>query len=250
MRLDIRFLFRKEDVTMAAKRFLQIALILVMLAACFAIPRSASAQGPCGSIYIVQPGDWLSKIANRCGVSLSALYAANPGVAYQRYIYPGQALNIPGGAEPVYPVPGPVYPVPGPVIPPQPQIYYPPISAYSTNYWFASMVVTPRVGTHYFWSPVTLNQNVTFQVDVKNNGNVFLQIVANMTPPPAWDSTELSSNCTAGLGTGGTCTLTWVLTPRTLGGGQVRVYVRGLYTDYTGNTNRVTQSPAFFFVMQ
>jgi hypothetical protein len=27
------------------------------------------------------------------------------------------------------------------------------------------------------------------------------------------------------------------------------VYVRGLYTDYTGNTNRVTQSPAYFFVM-
>jgi LysM repeat protein len=250
--VDIRFFFIEEVETMALKRFFQITLIVAVLAASFLIPRSASADGPCGSVYVVQPGDWLSKIARRCGVTLSALYAANPGVAYQRYIYPGQALNIPGGGAggPVYPQPGPVYPQPVPVVPQQPQTYYPPISAYSTNYWFASMIVTPRVGTHYFWSPVTLNQNVTFQVDVKNNGNVFLQIVANLTPPPAWDSTELSSNCTAGLGTGGTCTLTWVLTPRTIGGGEVRVFVRGLYTDYTGNTNRVTQSPAFFFVMQ
>jgi hypothetical protein len=242
---------------MAFKRFLKITLIVAVLVGCFLTPRSASADGPCGSIYIVQRGDWLSKIANRCGVTLSALYAANPGVAYQRYIYPGQALNIPGGAGlvypppgPVYPQPGPVYPQPGPVVPQPPQTYYPPISAYSTNYWFASMIVTPRVGTHYYWSPVTLNQNVTFQVDVKNNGNAFLKIVANLTPPPSWDSSELSSNCTTGLGTGGTCTLTWVFTPHAIGGAQVRVYVRGLYTDYTGNTNRVTQSPAFFFVMQ
>jgi hypothetical protein len=112
------------------------------------------------------------------------------------------------------------------------------------------MIVTPRVGNHYFWSPVTLNTNVTFQVDVKNNGNVPLQILASLTPPPGWDSTELSSNCATGLGFGGVCTLTWVLTPHALGGGQVRVYVRGQYTDFTGNINRITQSPAFFFVMQ
>ena len=256
--MDIRFFFVEEVEIMALKRFLQITLIVAVLAGSFLIPRSASADGMCGSVYIVQSGDWLSKIARRCGVSLSALYGANPGVQYQRYIYPGQALNIPGGSGgpvypqpmPVYPQPGPVYPQPVPVYPQQPQIYYPPISAYSTNYWFASMIVTPRVGSRYFWSPVALNQNVTFQVDVKNNGNVFLQIVANLTPPPSWDATELSSNCTSGLGFGGTCTLTWILTPHAIGGGQVRVYVRGLYTDSTGNTNRITQSPAYFFVMQ
>ena len=82
---------------MFIKRMLQITLIMAVLAASLAIPRSASAEGPCASIYIVQPGDWLTKIANYCGVSLSALYDANPGVAYQLYIYPGQALNIPGG---------------------------------------------------------------------------------------------------------------------------------------------------------
>ena len=56
---------------------------------------SNAAAWNCGSTYVVQPGDWLSKIANRCGVSLSQLYAANPNVGY--YIYPGQVLNIPGG---------------------------------------------------------------------------------------------------------------------------------------------------------
>ena len=59
--------------------------------------------------YTVQPGDWLSRIARNCGVTLSALYAANPGVsARTSYIYPGQVLVIPGGYDdgttyPTYP---------------------------------------------------------------------------------------------------------------------------------------------------
>ena len=92
---------------MLAKRVLQITLIVAVLAAFLAAPRSASAAGACGNYYVVQPGDWLIKIAERCGVSLSALYAANPGVAWQRYIYPGQVLNIPdsgsGGPLPLPP---------------------------------------------------------------------------------------------------------------------------------------------------
>jgi LysM repeat protein len=86
---------------MFAKRLIQIVLVFAVLAACFSLPRAASAWGGCGSTYVVQPGDWLSKIANRCGVTLSALYAANPWAAYYRYIYPGQVLNIPGGPAPV-----------------------------------------------------------------------------------------------------------------------------------------------------
>jgi LysM repeat protein len=83
---------------MSAKRIIQIAIILAVLMACFTFPRAASAGSWCGSTYVVQPGDWLSKIANRCGVTLSALYAANPWASYYRYIYPGQVLNIPGGS--------------------------------------------------------------------------------------------------------------------------------------------------------
>jgi LysM repeat protein len=86
---------------MSAKRVIQIALVLALLVGCLSFPRSASAWGGCGSTYVVQHGDYLSKIASRCGVTLSALYAANPWVAYYYYIYPGQVLMIPGGPGPV-----------------------------------------------------------------------------------------------------------------------------------------------------
>ena len=80
---------------MLAKRTIQMGLILVLVLASLAFTSSASASGYCSSTYVVQPGDWLAKIARNCGVTLSQMYAANPGVGY--YIYPGQVLNIPGG---------------------------------------------------------------------------------------------------------------------------------------------------------
>lgn len=82
---------------MSTKRIIQIALVFVLAFASFAFTRDVSASGYCGSTYVVQRGDWLAKIARRCGVTLSAMYAANPGV-YSR-IYPGQVLNIPGGYD-------------------------------------------------------------------------------------------------------------------------------------------------------
>ncbi|HVM72781.1 MAG TPA: LysM peptidoglycan-binding domain-containing protein [Anaerolineales bacterium] len=98
---------------MFASRAVRLTLILVLLVSFFAVTHNVSAAGPCGSTYVVQPGDWLSKIANRCGVSLSSLYAANPYVGY--YIYPGQVLNIPGGPGGYHgPVPGNGAPNPGP----------------------------------------------------------------------------------------------------------------------------------------
>jgi LysM repeat protein len=84
---------------MSVKRLIQIVLVLSVLLACFTFPRGAAAGSWCGSTYIVRPGDWLSKIANHCGVTLSALNAANQWVSYYRYIYPGQVLNIPGGYD-------------------------------------------------------------------------------------------------------------------------------------------------------
>jgi len=85
---------------MFAKRTIQLTLIFVLMFASFAFTGHASASGYCGSIYVVQPGDWLSKIARNCGVTLSQMYAANPSVGY--YIYPGQVLNIPGGYDSGY----------------------------------------------------------------------------------------------------------------------------------------------------
>jgi len=95
---------------MFAKRMIQLTLILVLLVSFLAVSHSDAAASNCGSTYVVQRGDWLSKIANRCGVSLSQLYSANPNVGY--YIYPGQVLNMPGYNNPG-PVPGNGGPVPG-----------------------------------------------------------------------------------------------------------------------------------------
>jgi spore coat assembly protein SafA len=45
--------------------------------------------------YIVQPGDTLSGIAERFGVSLSDLEKANPQIPDPNRIFPGQVINIP-----------------------------------------------------------------------------------------------------------------------------------------------------------
>ena len=85
---------------MWVKRLIQVSLVLVLFLASFAATGRAQAWSVCGATYVVQPGDWLAKIARRCGVSLSSLYAANPWAGY--YIYPGQVLTIPGGYDDGY----------------------------------------------------------------------------------------------------------------------------------------------------
>jgi LysM repeat protein len=82
---------------MSTKRIIQLILVLALLFTSFAFTPLATASGYCSSTYVVQPGDWLAKIARRCGVTLSQMYAANPGVGSR--IYPGQVLNIPGGYD-------------------------------------------------------------------------------------------------------------------------------------------------------
>jgi len=93
---------------MAAKRFVQACLILALLLASFAAARDARAWSACGSSYVVQRGDWLAKIARNCGVTLSELRAANPWTYYDRYIYPGQVLAMPGADDGGGPGPGPI----------------------------------------------------------------------------------------------------------------------------------------------
>jgi LysM repeat protein len=234
---------------MSSKRMLQIILILAVLAACLATPPGASAAGPCGSTYIVQRGDWLVKIANRCAVTLSGLYSANPGLINQRYIYPGQVLNIPAGPFPVTPAPGPAFPPPNcglaycpPPVPVPPFPARPP-----AKFYYPSMIVTPHVGGSYYSSTAYLGMKLTFQTRVRNNGNTPLQIVADLTPPTDWDVNEKYADCPDLLATGSTCSLTWVFTPHASGQAFVRVYVRGLYQDSYGYSQRITQSPAFFF---
>lgn len=83
---------------MSIKRIIQVCLILVLFLSSFAATSGeAQAWSGCGSSYVVQPGDWLARIARNCGVTLADLYAANPWARYYNYIYPGQVLTIPGG---------------------------------------------------------------------------------------------------------------------------------------------------------
>ena len=82
---------------MSTKRLIQLTLIVVLVLGSLAFTRSASASWYCAGRYVVQPGDWLAKIARKCGVTLSQMYAANPGVGSR--IYPGQVVIVPGGYD-------------------------------------------------------------------------------------------------------------------------------------------------------
>jgi len=83
------------EVPMNAKRFLQLFILVAVLLASFATTGAAFAAG-CGSSVIVESGDTLQKIANRCGTTVSALKLANPQIGSGNLIYPGQSLMLPG----------------------------------------------------------------------------------------------------------------------------------------------------------
>jgi LysM repeat protein len=58
------------------------------------------AQTPaCDNTYTVHSGDNLSRIAQQCDVSYTALLAANPQISNPSLIYPGQVINIPNGSS-------------------------------------------------------------------------------------------------------------------------------------------------------
>lgn len=87
---------------MSYKNTAQVFIAVLLLLAFLAVPSGIQAGGTvCGGTYIVQWGDTLSAIAERCKTSVDALYAANPGIS--SYLYAGQVLVIPGLSQPVYP---------------------------------------------------------------------------------------------------------------------------------------------------
>jgi LysM repeat protein len=83
------------EVPMNARRLFQLFILAAVFLASFATTGSAFAAG-CGSSVIVESGDTLLKIANRCGTTVSALKLANPQIGSGNLIYPGQALLLPG----------------------------------------------------------------------------------------------------------------------------------------------------------
>ena len=52
-----------------------------------------------GNVYVVKPGEWLSRIASKNGISLNALLAAN-GFQKSTVIHPGQVIKLPAGNLP------------------------------------------------------------------------------------------------------------------------------------------------------
>lgn len=81
--------------------------MFALFAAVFAIGQfftPAAAAATCGDTYTVQRGDYLSKIARSCDVSLSALLTANPEIKNANRVYPGQVIRIKN--DPSIPVTG------------------------------------------------------------------------------------------------------------------------------------------------
>lgn len=72
---------------------LMVVLLTAMVALSIATPAWAY-----GAVHVVQPGESLSQIAVRYGVTMSALAAAN-GIGNANYIYTGQQLVIPDGSS-------------------------------------------------------------------------------------------------------------------------------------------------------
>ncbi|MCL6589346.1 MAG: SafA/ExsA family spore coat assembly protein [Firmicutes bacterium] len=66
---------------------------------------------PGGISYTIRPGDTMYRIAQRYGVSLTALINANPQISNPNLIYPGQVICIPRQTGPVVCPGGMVYTV-------------------------------------------------------------------------------------------------------------------------------------------
>lgn len=96
---------------MSSKAFAQVLFLVTILLATLAIPNGAQAGGVCGGTYVVEQGDTLDKIAAMCGITTSAIYAANPGISGT--LYTGQTLMLPSGSIiPIIPIPVTSTPIP------------------------------------------------------------------------------------------------------------------------------------------
>jgi LysM repeat protein len=70
------------------------------------VDTSIPVTGSCTNPYIVRPGDWLSKIAIWCNISLDAILQANPQIINPDLIFPNQYITMPNSSTSVaIPVP-------------------------------------------------------------------------------------------------------------------------------------------------
>jgi len=91
-------------------------------------------------------------------------------------------------------------------------------------------------------------QPLIFRAQVKNTGNVPLQIVAYLNVPSGWEVDEDPySDCPDQLAVNDTCTISWKFTPQSSGEVFLWTYVKAIYTLPSGATNRFTAAPLFIF---
>lgn len=103
----------------SAGRLVILAVLMVVLSLFLVAAKPAAAQGP-GVNHIVQPGEYLAKIARNYGTTVHAILAVNPQITNMNRIYPGQVIFVPIGWTPApVPVPPPP-PNPPPAPPPGP----------------------------------------------------------------------------------------------------------------------------------
>ena len=78
------------------KSFLYGLVALTLLAGLFFSPAVTApvSAASCGDTYVVQRGDYLSKIARNCGVSLSTIISLNPQIKDINKIYAGQVIRL------------------------------------------------------------------------------------------------------------------------------------------------------------
>ncbi len=77
------------------RRWVHSLVIGSVLLATLSLTSAVSAKAVCSSPYIVQSGDTLKGIAQKCGVSLRALLDANSAITNPNLIYRGQRIVIP-----------------------------------------------------------------------------------------------------------------------------------------------------------
>ncbi len=72
-----------------------VVMLAVMLSLSLATTATASAQGTNTGVvyYTVRPGDWVSRIAARCGVSAQSIINANH-LRYPYYVYVPSSHSI------------------------------------------------------------------------------------------------------------------------------------------------------------
>ena len=95
---------------MSRNIFAQVSVFVLLLLAFFGTPVGALAGGVCGGTYVVEQGETLATIAAMCGTTVSAIYAANPGISGS--LYTGQVLTVPGNYYTIPSTPIPITPTP------------------------------------------------------------------------------------------------------------------------------------------